>query len=159
MRGPRALELPVAHHDPIGLIAPHAGLAQLNERSRDIFRQIVESYLATGEPVGSRNISRLIAVPLSPASVRNVMSDLEQLGLIYAPHTSAGRLPTELGLRFFVDALMQVGDPPGPERQSSQTHLWRAATRKHPGRLTCRRRRGPPPGLRAGRVVKATTGN
>ena len=99
----------MAHHDPIGLIAPHAGLAQLNERSRDIFRQIVESYLATGEPVGSRNISRLIAVPLSPASVRNVMSDLEQLGLIYAPHTSAGRLPTELGLRFFVDALMQIG--------------------------------------------------
>ena len=85
----------MAHHDPIGLIAPNAGLAQLNERSRDIFRQIVESYLATGEPVGSRNISRLIAVPLSPASVRNVMSDLEALGLIYAPHTSAGRLPTE----------------------------------------------------------------
>src|SRR5207237_1966471 len=100
----------VAHHDPIGLIAPHAGLAQLNERSRDIFRQIVESYLATGEPVGSRNISRLIAVPLSPASVRNVMQDLEEIGLIYAPHTSAGRLPTELGLRFFVDALMQIGD-------------------------------------------------
>jgi heat-inducible transcriptional repressor len=71
----------VAHHDPIGLISPHAGLAQLNERSREIFRQIVESYLATGEPVGSRNISRLITVPLSPASVRNVMSDLEQLGL------------------------------------------------------------------------------
>ena len=113
----------MAHHDPIGLIAPHAGLAQLNERSRDIFRQIVESYLATGEPVGSRNISRLIAVPLSPASVRNVMSDLEQLGLIYAPHTSAGRLPTELGLRFFVDALMQVGDLTEPERQSIQTQL------------------------------------
>ena len=113
----------MAHHDPIGLIAPHAGLAQLNERSRDIFRQIVESYLATGEPVGSRNISRLIAVPLSPASVRNVMSDLEALGLIYAPHTSAGRLPTELGLRFFVDALMQVGDLTEPERQSIQTQL------------------------------------
>src|SRR5215218_67676 len=113
----------VAHHDPIGLIAPHAGLAQLNERSRDIFRQIVESYLATGEPVGSRNISRLIAVPLSPASVRNVMSDLEALGLIYAPHTSAGRLPTELGLRFFVDALMQVGDLNDSERQSIQTQL------------------------------------
>ena len=70
----------MAHHDPIHLIAPRAGLAQLNERSRDIFRQIVESYLATGEPVGSRNISRLIAMPLSPASVRNVMADLEQLG-------------------------------------------------------------------------------
>jgi heat-inducible transcriptional repressor len=113
----------VAHHDPIGLIAPYAGLAQLNERSRDIFRQIVESYLATGEPVGSRNISRLITVPLSPASVRNVMSDLEQLGLIYAPHTSAGRLPTELGLRFFVDALMQVGDLTEAERQSIQSQL------------------------------------
>jgi heat-inducible transcriptional repressor len=113
----------LAHHDPIGLIAPNAGLAQLNERSRDIFRQIVESYLATGEPVGSRNISRLITMPLSPASVRNVMSDLEQLGLIYAPHTSAGRLPTELGLRFFVDALMQVGDLTEPERQSIQAQL------------------------------------
>src|SRR2546423_75087 len=116
-------EYRVAHHDPIGLIAPTAGLAQLNERSRDIFRQIVESYLTTGEPVGSRNISRLIAVPLSPASVRNVMADLEQLGLIYAPHTSAGRLPTELGLRFFVDALMQVGDLTEAERQSIQSQL------------------------------------
>ncbi|TKW70013.1 MAG: heat-inducible transcriptional repressor HrcA [Bradyrhizobium icense] len=113
----------MAHHDPIGLITPGSGLAQLNERSRDIFRQIVESYLATGEPVGSRNISRLITVPLSPASVRNVMSDLEQLGLIYAPHTSAGRLPTERGLRFFVDALMQVGDLTDAERQSIQSQL------------------------------------
>jgi heat-inducible transcriptional repressor len=113
----------VAHHETIGLIAPRAGLAQLNERSREIFRQIVESYLATGEPVGSRNISRLIAMPLSPASVRNVMSDLEQLGLIYAPHTSAGRLPTELGLRFFVDALMQVGDLSEPDRQSIESQL------------------------------------
>lgn len=114
----------MAHHDVIGqILTQNAGLAQLNERSRDIFRQIVESYLATGEPVGSRNISRLIATPLSPASVRNVMSDLEQLGLIYAPHTSAGRLPTELGLRFFVDALMQVGDLTEAERQSIQTQL------------------------------------
>src|SRR3954453_10945192 len=121
-------EYVVAHHDPIGLIAPNAGLAQLNERSRDIFRQIVESYLATGEPVGSRNISRLITMPLSPASVRNVMSDLEQLGLIYAPHPSAGRLPTELGLRFFVDALMQVGDLTEPERQSIQTQLTSVGT-------------------------------
>src|ERR1700751_1728266 len=98
-------------------------LAQLNERSRDIFRQIVESYLATGEPVGSRNISRLITTPLSPASVRNVMSDLEQLGLIYAPHTSAGRLPTELGLRFFVDALMQVGDLGERDRQAIEAQV------------------------------------
>jgi len=90
--------------------ANSSGLARLNERSREIFRQIVESYLATGEPVGSRNRSKIIPMTLSPASVRNVMQDLEQLGLIYAPHTSAGRLPTELGLRFFVDALMQIGD-------------------------------------------------
>src|SRR3954452_6827612 len=117
------MEYAVAHHDPIGLIAPNAGLAQLNERSREIFRQIVESYLATGEPVGSRNISRLIALPLSPASVRNGMAGLEQLGLIYAPHPSAARLPTELGLRFFVDALMQVGDLNEAERQSIQGQL------------------------------------
>jgi len=113
----------VAHHDPIGLIAPNAGLAS-SMSGRGIYSaKSSRVYLATGEPVGSRNISRLIAVPLSPASVRNVMSDLEQLGLIYAPHTSAGRLPTELGLRFFVDALMQVGDLTEPERQSIQTQL------------------------------------
>src|SRR5579864_8296609 len=116
-------ERPVAQHEPIGLISPSAGLAQLSERSRDIFRQIVESYLATGEPVGSRNISRLIAMPLSPASVRNVMADLEQLGLIYAPHTSAGRLPTELGLRFFVDALMQIGDLTAEDRRDMEAKM------------------------------------
>src|SRR6202051_761747 len=99
---------PIFHDVPIG--TSEVSLAQLNERSREIFHRIVESYLATGEPVGSRNLSRLIPMTLSPASVRNVMQDLEELGLIYAPHTSAGRLPTELGLRFFVDALMQVGD-------------------------------------------------
>ena len=98
-------------------------LAQINERSREIFRQIVESYLATGEPVGSRNLSRLIPMTLSPASVRNVMSDLEQLGLIYAPHTSAGRLPTELGLRFFVDALMQIGDLTEEDRRSIEAQV------------------------------------
>ncbi len=110
-------------HDQPGLITRYSGLAQLNERSREIFRQIVENYLATGEPVGSRNVSRLITVPLSPASVRNVMSDLEQLGLVYAPHTSAGRLPTELGLRFFVDALMQVSEMTDDERRSIEVQL------------------------------------
>src|ERR1051325_8152717 len=85
------------------------GLRQRNERPREIFKRIVESYLATGEPVGSRNLSRALPMTLSPASVRNVMSDLENLGLIYAPHTSAGRLPTQLGLRLFVDALLGVG--------------------------------------------------
>src|SRR6476619_4268825 len=87
-----------------------AGLKQLNERSRAIFKRIVETYLATGEPVGSRNLSRALPMTLSPASVRNVMSDLEAVGLIYAPHTSAGRLPTETGLRLFVDGLLQLGD-------------------------------------------------
>ena len=106
---------------PIG--SNQVSLAQLNERSREIFRQIVESYLTTGEPLGSRNLSRLISTPLSPASVRNVMADLEQLGLIFAPHTSAGRLPTELGLRFFVDALMQVGDLNESERRQIESQV------------------------------------
>jgi len=112
----------LASHDiPIG--ATQVSLAALNERSREIFRQIVESYLATGEPVGSRNLSRLLPITLSPASVRNVMSDLEQLGLIFAPHTSAGRLPTEIGLRFFVDALMQVGDLSEQDRRSIEAQV------------------------------------
>jgi heat-inducible transcriptional repressor len=111
----------VSQDVPIG--AGQVSLAQLNERSRDIFRQIVESYLATGEPVGSRNLSRLISVPLSPASVRNVMQDLEQLGLVYAPHTSAGRLPTEMGLRFFVDALMQIGDLTEGDRKAIEAQV------------------------------------
>ena len=92
------------------------GLAALDNRSRDIFRRIVESYLETGDPVGSRNVSRILATALSPASVRNVMADLEEMGLIYSPHTSAGRLPTELGLRFFIDALMEVGELTDDER-------------------------------------------
>ena len=99
------------------------GLAQLNERSREIFRLIVESYLATGEPVGSRNLSRILPMTLSPASVRNVMSDLERLGLVYAPHTSAGRLPTEIGLRFFVDALMQIGDLSERDRRAIEAQV------------------------------------
>ncbi|WP_337268026.1 heat-inducible transcriptional repressor HrcA [Oryzifoliimicrobium ureilyticus] len=88
----------------------------LDERSREIFRRIVEGYLENGEPLGSRNLSRLLPMSLSPASVRNVMSDLEELGLIYSPHISAGRLPTQIGLRFFVDAFMQVGDLSPEER-------------------------------------------
>jgi heat-inducible transcriptional repressor len=111
----------VSQDVPIG--AAQVSLAQLNERSREIFRQIIESYLATGEPVGSRNLARLITTPLSPASVRNVMADLEQLGLIYAPHTSAGRLPTELGLRFFVDALMQIGDLSESDRRQIEAQV------------------------------------
>jgi heat-inducible transcriptional repressor len=117
----------VASHDiPIG--STQVSLAALNERSREIFRQIVESYLTTGEPVGSRNLARILPMTLSPASVRNVMSDLEQLGLIWAPHTSAGRLPTELGLRFFVDALMQVGDLTDADRRNIEAQI--AASRQ-----------------------------
>jgi heat-inducible transcriptional repressor len=93
------------------VVAPSdlASLSEMNERSRAVFRKIVETYLSTGEPVGSRNLSRNLPMTLSPASVRNVMSDLEALGLIYAPHTSAGRLPTQSGLRLFVDALLELG--------------------------------------------------
>lgn len=98
-------------------------LRKLNERSREIFRQIVETYLETGEPVGSRNISRNLPMTLSPASVRNVMSDLEQLGLIFAPHTSAGRLPTHIGLRLFVDGLLEMGDLPEDERKRIQSQI------------------------------------
>ena len=86
-----------------------SGLADLDQRSRNIFRRLVDTYLETGEPVGSRTISRILPASLSSASVRNVMMDLEDAGLIYSPHTSAGRVPTEAGLRFFVDALMEVG--------------------------------------------------
>src|SRR6202011_6114680 len=111
----------VSQDVPIG--SSEISLAQLNERSREIFRQIVESYLATGEPVGSRNLSRIIPMTLSPASVRNVMSDLEQLGLVYAPHTSAGRLPTERGLRFFVDALMEIGDLSAEDRRAMEAKV------------------------------------
>lgn len=107
---------------PIGS-SPASSLSALNERSREIFRRIVESYLATGEPLGSRNLARILPMTLSPASVRNVMSDLEHLGLIYAPHTSAGRLPTELGLRFFVDALMQIGEIDQADRQSIEANV------------------------------------
>jgi heat-inducible transcriptional repressor len=99
------------------------GLSSLNERSREIFRHIVDAYLASGEAVGSRHVARLLPMPLSPASVRNVMQDLEELGLIYAPHTSAGRLPTELGLRFFVDALLEIGDIGQGEREQIEAQV------------------------------------
>jgi heat-inducible transcriptional repressor len=91
-------------------------ISELNERSRTIFSEIVTSYLATGEPIGSRTLSRHLVEPLSPASIRNVMADLEDLGLLYATHTSAGRLPTELGLRLFVDGLLEVGSLSDEER-------------------------------------------
>ncbi|HVV93050.1 MAG TPA: heat-inducible transcriptional repressor HrcA [Hyphomicrobiales bacterium] len=101
----------------------NAGVLQLDARSREIFRRIVDGYLATGEPVGSRNIARALPMALSPASVRNVMTDLETLGLIYAPHVSAGRLPTELGLRFFVDAMLEIGDVSDADRRRFEAEI------------------------------------
>src|SRR3954471_7264782 len=80
---------------------------ELGARPREIFRHLVEAYLSSGEPVGSRTLSQRLPVALSPASIRNVMADLERMGLLYAPHTSAGRVPTEKGLRLFVDGMLQ----------------------------------------------------
>jgi heat-inducible transcriptional repressor len=102
-------------HMPEGL---RPGLGGLNERSREILRHIVDAYMETGEPVGSRTISRRLGMALSPATIRNVMADLEEFGLLYAPHTSAGRLPTEQGLRLFVDGLLEVGGLSKEERAS-----------------------------------------
>ncbi len=98
-------------------------LEALDQRSREIFRQIVESYLETGDPLGSRTLSRKLSVNLSPATIRNVMQDLEMLGLIYAPHTSAGRMPTDIGLRFFVDSFLEIGDLGSEERRSIETKV------------------------------------
>lgn len=95
---------------------------ELNERSRMIFSKIVESFFENGEPVGSRTVSRLLPVSLSPATVRNVMADLEDMGLLYAPHPSAGRLPTDRGLGLFVDGLLEIGDLGADERESIESH-------------------------------------
>ncbi len=95
-----------------------ASITDLDERSREIFRGIVESYMMNGTPIGSRTLSRLPNVTLSPASIRNVMADLEAAGLLFAPHTSAGRLPTDRGLRLFVDGLLEVCDLTVEERAS-----------------------------------------
>jgi heat-inducible transcriptional repressor len=111
-------------------------LQSLDQRSRDIFRRIVESYLGDGEPVGSRNLSRILPISLSPATIRNVMSDLEHLGLVYAPHISAGRLPTQLGLRFFVDAFMEVGDLSKSERHSIEAQVRASETQSAENVLT-----------------------
>ncbi len=113
---PTSLHSPASHD-------VQSELQKLDSRTRTIFRQIVESYLSTGEPVGSRNLSRHLPMPLSPASVRNVMADLEHLGLIYAPHTSAGRLPTEVGLRLFVDGLLEIGNLTDAERHQIEAQV------------------------------------
>ena len=114
------------------LSSPLSGkpVESLDERSREVFREIVESYLDRGEPLGSRNLARQLSVSLSPATIRNVMSDLEHLGLIYAPHVSAGRLPTEVGLRYFVDGFMEIGDLTKNERANIETQVKAATVNK-----------------------------
>lgn len=96
-------------------------IQELNERSRHIFRFIVDCYLETGQPVGSGTIARGSGLDLSPASIRNTMADLESCGLLYAPHTSAGRLPTETGLRLYIEGLMQMGGLSAEERRTIES--------------------------------------
>ena len=90
----------------------------MNDRSREVFRRVVEGYLETGAPVGSRTLSRTLTEKVSAATIRNEMQDLEQLGLLDSPHVSAGRIPTQLGLRMFVDGILEVGDLTAPDRQT-----------------------------------------
>jgi heat-inducible transcriptional repressor len=98
-------------------------LSELNDRSREVFRRLVETYLETGEPVGSRTLTRSLSESVSPATVRNVMQDLEYLGLLDSPHVSAGRVPTQLGLRLFVDGILELGDVSGTERSEIERRL------------------------------------
>ena len=100
-----------------------APVTELTDRARDVFRIVVESYIDSGAPVGSRTISKLSGLNLSPASIRNVMQDLEEYGLLAAPHTSAGRMPTESGLRLFVDGMMQAAEPSAEERAVIEARL------------------------------------
>ncbi|MGG5820590.1 heat-inducible transcriptional repressor HrcA [Falsiroseomonas sp. HW251] len=120
-RPPRPGLTPAASRAPaITSIASPGGLLPpgVDDRGASILRELVELYVATGEPVGSRTLSRRLPQALSPATIRNVMADLEDAGLLYAPHTSAGRLPTERGLRLFVDGLLQFGALPEEERDA-----------------------------------------
>jgi heat-inducible transcriptional repressor len=100
-----------------------SSITELSTRAREIFRQIVESYVETGTPVGSRTLSKLSGLGLSAASIRNVMQDLEEMGLLASPHTSAGRIPTETGLRLFVDGMMQAAEMSLEERQAIERQL------------------------------------
>ena len=93
----------------------------LDQRNTEIFSRLVESYLYSGSPVGSRAISRNLSTKISPATVRNVMQDLERLGLLESPHISAGRIPTLMGLRLFVDEFLEIGEiEPEDKKQFSR---------------------------------------
>lgn len=103
--------------------ASQASVSVLDERSRRVFQEVVDTYMESGEPVGSRTLSRRLELGLSPATIRNVMSDLEDAGLLHAPHTSAGRVPTEAGLRMFVDGFLQIGELSAEERTRIESEL------------------------------------
>lgn len=98
-------------------------ITELTSRAREIFRLVVEDYLASGHPVGSKTLAQRGNLNLSPASIRSVLNELEQIGLLAAPHTSAGRMPTETGLRLFVDGIMQVAEPTAQERAVIEAQL------------------------------------
>jgi heat-inducible transcriptional repressor len=100
-------------------------ITELNARAREIFRMVVDGYLTTGQPVGSRTLSATPDLHLSPASIRSVLHELEGLGLLAAPHTSAGRMPTEMGLRLFVDGMMQASEPTREEREAIERGMQR----------------------------------
>jgi len=102
---------------------PTPPITELTTRARDIFRMVVEGYLETGTPVGSKALAGPGGMKLSSASIRSVLADLEHLGLLAAPHTSAGRLPTEAGLRLFVDGIMQVAEPTVEERLAIESRI------------------------------------
>jgi heat-inducible transcriptional repressor len=102
---------------------PTPPINELSDRAREIFRLVVEGYLATGTPVGSKALAGPGGVRLSSASIRSVLADLESFGLLAAPHTSAGRLPTEAGLRLFVDGIMQVAEPTVEERLAIESRI------------------------------------
>jgi heat-inducible transcriptional repressor len=129
------------------LAATETPMGALSGRSREIFRQIVDAYVESGEPIGSRTISRRMGVGLSPATIRNTMADLEEAGLLYSPHTSAGRVPTDAGLRLFVDGLLEVGRLSEHERENIESrclatgkslpHLLEQATQALSGLSRC----------------------
>jgi heat-inducible transcriptional repressor len=98
-------------------------IGEMNERSREVFRRVVEGYLADGLPVGSRTLTRDFSEKVSAATIRNVMQDLEYLGLLDSPHVSAGRIPTQLGLRMFVDGLLEIGNPDETDREKIDATL------------------------------------
>lgn len=98
-------------------------ISELSDRAREIFQRVVESYIDSGQPVGSKTLSNDAAVNLSPASIRSVLAELEHLGLLAAPHTSAGRMPTDVGLRIFVDGMMRMAEPTAEERAQIEARL------------------------------------